>query len=370
MQLISIQILRALAAIVVAIGHAQSFVGTRAESSGQTFGWSYALPWAAGVDLFFVISGFIMVYASDRLFARPGGARSFMWRRVTRIVPLYWGVMLFLFCKEALQHKPAQDAATLLTSIFFIPWDAHNTGQPRPYYELGWTLNYEMYFYAVFALFMGFARERAVALTTIALSVMVALGAMFQFSNPVLLVWTQPIVFEFAFGMGLALLTLRGVTLPDRARYALMALAAAAFSIDFLHSSTHPFTWITPNDFSRLVAWGVPAALLLASVTLAKRSVAAPGPLARAGAAVGDASYALYLWHPIIIATLAYAWFFIGLDRWAPPAVAVAMSVLTSIATALVIYRRAERPLTRYLQAKRPGSRGEATPRVAARPSL
>src|SRR4051794_6211137 len=82
MQIVAIQILRAIAAISVSIRHAQAFIGIPMERQGQCFGWSFLLPWGAGVDLFFVISGFSMVYSSDRLFAAPGGAKIFAWAKI------------------------------------------------------------------------------------------------------------------------------------------------------------------------------------------------------------------------------------------------------------------------------------------------
>src|SRR5947209_12231521 len=144
MQLVSVQILRAIAALSVAIGHAQAFIAIPMDKQGQAFGWNFLLPWGAGVDLFFVISGFIMVYSSEKLFAAPGGGGTFGWRRLTRVVPLYWCAMLLLLAKSALQQKPLPDAASVVTSFLFIPWVAQGGEIPRPFYELGWTLNYEM----------------------------------------------------------------------------------------------------------------------------------------------------------------------------------------------------------------------------------
>ena len=84
--LLPIQVLRALAALAVMIGHFQGYTATAA-----THYWlSYSNVAAAGVDLFFVISGFIMVYTSAPLFAAPGGPQQFLVRRAIRIVPLYW----------------------------------------------------------------------------------------------------------------------------------------------------------------------------------------------------------------------------------------------------------------------------------------
>ena len=298
MRIASVQILRAIAALSVAVGHAQYFIGAAMEKQGQAFGWSFLLPWGAGVDLFFVISGFIMVYSSERLFTAPSGASTFVRRRLTRIVPLYWAAMVLVLVKMAAMHKPLPDLASIGASFLFIPWDTYGTGAPRPFYELGWTLNYEMFFYAVFALFLGFRREITVSLAAVSLGVLVMVGMALPSSNAQLLVWTQPIVLEFAFGMGLALLARNGFVLSARLRYALIALGAAAFFHDILDSASQPHAWLTPNDFLRVAGWGVPAAMILAACVLKDKERLADNRLARAGALLGDSSYALYLSHP------------------------------------------------------------------------
>ena len=353
MQIVSVQILRALAALAVAVGHAQAFIGIPLAKLGRDDGGSHLLPWNAGVDLFFVISGFIMVYASERFFGAAGAGRVFLWRRIARITPLYWAALCVLLARNAFGHRPQPDLIDIVTSFLFIPWDSQHTGFPRPFYELGWTLNYEMFFYAVFALFLDLPRLRAVAATTVTLAMLVALGALFKFSNPMLYVWTQPIVFEFAFGMGLALLARHGVVLPTTGRYALAAAAVALLLIDFLDSPHHPRDWVTPNDFARVFAWGVPVAMLLAAAVLRPRQARASGVVLRAGATLGDASYALYLSHPMVLAAFAAAWFRFGADQVLPPRAGVAIGVALSIAVALVVYRRFERPVTEFLQAKR-----------------
>jgi len=353
MQIVAIQILRAVAALSVAIGHGQHFIEAPMEKLGEVFPWSYLLPWGAGVDLFFVISGFIMVHSSEKLFEKPGGARVFMWRRLSRIVPLYWAAMALSVARNYVQHKPPEpDTLSVLTSIFFIPWDTRGTGVPRPLYELGWTLNYEMFFYAVFALAIGFAREKAVALVAGALSALIVLGLCFPQSNPQLFVWTQPITLEFAFGMGLALLARRGVALAPAWRAGLMLTGAALFVYDALDTRAQSHVWLAPNDLLRVVGWGVPAAMLMSGAVLG------PSPLrdnwaTRAGAALGDASYALYLFHPAVMVALSGGWFWLGLDKQLSPWLAVWSAVALSSIVALYLHRWFEKPMTEYLQMKR-----------------
>jgi exopolysaccharide production protein ExoZ len=363
-QLVSIQLLRALAALAVAVGHGQAFIGAPMEKRGEAFAWCHLLPWNAGVDLFFVISGFIMVYSSEKLFAAPGGARLFIERRLARIVPLYWLALAFLLAKTAAQHKLLPDAATALASFLFLPWPAVGGGTPRPFYELGWTLNYEMFFYALFALAIGFRRDIAVALVAAALLGLTLCGLFAPQDSPQLFFWTQAITLEFAFGMGIALLARRGVALGAPARIALYAIGGAALLLDFLNSAAHGHDWETPNNLARALAWGLPAMLIVAAAALAPPAQRAQGWIARTGGALGDASYALYLFHPIVMSAVAAGWFALRLDARAPAWLAVALSLLLSALVALAIHRFLERPLTQRLQ-KRLGGAKAATIRLA-----
>ena len=106
MQIVAIQILRAIAAISVSIGHAQAFIAIPMERQGQVFGWSFLLPWAPASISSSSFPVSIMVYPSNRLFAKPGGAKIFAWRRLSRIVPLYWCAMALLLVKMPVLHKP------------------------------------------------------------------------------------------------------------------------------------------------------------------------------------------------------------------------------------------------------------------------
>ena len=82
--------MRALAALMVVFSHAEGDAQVQALRLGDAFPRDTSLPWVAGVDLFFVTSGFIMVHASRDLFGAPGAARAFLTRRLVRIAPLYW----------------------------------------------------------------------------------------------------------------------------------------------------------------------------------------------------------------------------------------------------------------------------------------
>jgi exopolysaccharide production protein ExoZ len=105
-----------------------------------------------GVDIFFVISGFIMVYTTQ---SHHVGPFSFFVNRVVRIVPIYWLLTLAVFTLAVIApHLLGATRAApseLLKSLLFIPF-AKSNGAVQPILFLGWTLNYEMFFYMLFAL--------------------------------------------------------------------------------------------------------------------------------------------------------------------------------------------------------------------------
>src|SRR6185295_2076908 len=162
---------------------------------------------AAGVDLFFVISGFIMVYASDELFARARAPSFFLTRRLARIVPLYWAATAAaLVCLVVFRYANALDQLTwqtLVASLLFVPWPRPD-GMMLPVHMLGWTLNYEMFFYVVFAVALTLTRRNAVVAVTALFLVLVIAGRLFALPQP-LAFWCDPVILEFCFGMMIAL---------------------------------------------------------------------------------------------------------------------------------------------------------------------
>lgn len=341
----SVQILRALAASVVVAGHVIAASARFCAENGCHFQrWPIAT--GAGVDLFFVISGFIMVVASGRMFGARTGARDFMVRRLIRIVPLYWAVTTFSLLLTFIGGRHALPPLNaVLASYFFIPYDTtgRNDGFVFPIVDLGWTLNYEMMFYALFAIFISQCRGRCIILVTAALGAIIALGAAAEPTQAALRFWTQSISIEFVAGMWIAHLYLNGkLSLPTPVR-ALLAIGAiiflAANPLTALHAPT------TPNDFDRVLGWGAPAALLLVS------AVAGPFPwrgwLERCFVLIGDASYSLYLTHPfwILLLTRSLNSLQLELSVW----IFAGLAFLGSIAVAVVVHLVFERPVTALL---------------------
>jgi exopolysaccharide production protein ExoZ len=282
-EFVSIQYLRGLAASMVVLYHIFGFEG---------FGLPTWQMGGAGVDIFFVISGFIMWTTSQNL-----GPRNFLGRRLVRLVPLYWLFTLLMVAGAAFLGGRSVDKhgigfSSTLLSLFFIPFHINfdPTQAIMPVLPQGWTLTYEMIFYLSFALalLLPARRTRAVFLT-VWFGMLCTLGFLESPGEPILRAITNPIMIEFLMGIGVAAIAHR---LPSHLRAAIAVFIGA-----FLLLSASGHQWF--NHPARSIVIGVPAAMLvLAAVALETTLRRWPLPLLRA---IGDASYALYLCHSFVL---------------------------------------------------------------------
>jgi peptidoglycan/LPS O-acetylase OafA/YrhL len=351
-----VQALRFAAAAMVLMSHLQHEVPSVAGLARD--GWE---PWrpvffAGGVDIFFVISGFIMYTIAAADFGRPGGAREFLVRRLLRIVPPYWLFTTAMLVATAAfaSHvaHPQLSPVHVLASYFFIP-AANAYGKMFPLLILGWTINFEMLFYAVFTLGLLVPRRVGLAVIGGAIALLGLAGLAFVPPGPFAF-WCNPIVFEFLMGIAIAWARLRGVAWPPAAAIAAL-LAGVVLMVLAMRSGLADHAWL-----ARPLWMGVPAALFCAAAALV-REQAAPGPGLRALAFGGDASFALYLSHPFTLAVVAALWRFTGI---AQPTVYIVVAAAASIATAAALYAGLERPLMKRLNGWARGAFARPAPGV------
>ena len=319
--LLSIQYLRAVAVLGVIAFHAFQW-RTGAFNVGRS-----------GVDLFFVISGVIMWRVTGVGETRPG---AFLWRRLTRVAPLYWVVTLALAAVAALwpAFLPNVHPGTrhLLLSLAFIP-HLDPTGLPFPLLPPGWTLNYEAIFYLVFAAALFAPRRRQAWIVCAALFLIVAAGLILD--DPVYILGANPLMWEFAAGIAVANFADMGALPGRRGGWALVAVGVAGLAIPAMLGMF--------SELGRPFIWGVPAALIVAGAL----SVEEAGGVWKSATVtlLGDASYAVYLVHlpaqALVAHTLgtANAWLFI------PAAFAA------SIGMGLACHRWIETPLIAWARA-------------------
>jgi peptidoglycan/LPS O-acetylase OafA/YrhL len=334
----SVQALRAAAALSIAVLHVLNEAAAL-DPSGLMASWHAALPWAAGVDLFFVISGFVMVYASGDLFGRRSGPGQFIAKRLIRIVPLYWAATtLFLIVAAAAPAAVSEGAGSITDvamSYAFLP-ARRPGGSIQPVYSLGWTLNYEMFFYAVFAMWIWQPRRRAVALISLLLGAAIAVHGLVPEQATALVFWTNPIVAEFLFGMAIAAATSADFTLPAPARIGLVAGGLAVLITGYVCgiSGSEPITA------------GLPMAMIVAGAVLGKQ-VRVPRTLLL----LGDASYALYLVHPFAMRPAGLLWQRLHLSGPIAAAGYAGAALLLAIAGAICVHLWFERPVSAGLRA-------------------
>jgi exopolysaccharide production protein ExoZ len=291
----------------------------------------------AGVDVFFVISGFLMVEISrDR---RPA-PWTFMAQRCARIVPFYWlmTVCVFLIALAVPHALAATTAATadLIRSLLFIPFRKPN-GLIQPTLFVGWSLNYEMFFYVCFALGLGVRRAaRGYALTAALLLGLIALGALVPDGGPIFSFYTSPLSLEFLAGMAIAVLC------PWRRRPLTRTLAMSFAGVAFAAASAVLLLPLLASG-PMLLLCGGPAVLLVGAAVRLERA----GWRVRTPALVrlGDASFALYLTHPFAIEAVR-----VVADRFDPLGIAwpvtAPMAVVLALALAIASHRLVERPLS------------------------
>ncbi len=337
----AIQLLRAIAAFTVAAGHI-AFAFADHIGGGLGIGRDDAGLGQVAVMLFFIVSGMVMVIAAAGDFGRPRRTGRFWRRRAIRIMPPYWLASLLLAAIFlTLQPRPI-DLAQFARSLLLVPfWPDDGTLRPVPFLWVGWTLFYEMAFYAVFGLFLGLPRARAIAATAAVLAALVLAGSVVPPESAVVFALTRPVLVMFVAGMALGLWRSGGGQAPWWLR--LLALAGVAPALALIPAP--PPTGAMGFDY---LAWCGTPALLIAFAVLA-------GPLrlpaARLVIALGDMSYALYLLH-VPMAWL-WLWLWPRVPGFDPGAWDFLVSALAAtLAASWLFHTRIERPLTAILNSR------------------
>ncbi|WP_158630097.1 acyltransferase [Cohnella sp. AR92] len=281
-----IQYLRAFAVVLVLLFHATITLNERInyEYASGIFGFGYM-----GVDLFFVISGFIICYIHYSDFGERRRLRSYYVRRMTRIYPVYWIVLVpviaFNFLVPSYGDGFERELPEILQSWFLIP-QSH-----QPILRVAWTLWHELFFYFLFGLLFIWNRNLKLLIGTIAVWGILSSGSMFIHDHGVWL-WSEyvfsPHNLEFLGGCGIAVLLRRNKLSPRMAYWALgigIVLLSGAWTNEYwLHVS-----------IPRVIAWGIPSFFLVISVCAwpDNAKVSKNGLFAY----LGDASYSIYLIH-------------------------------------------------------------------------
>ena len=288
-----------------------------------------AMVGAAGVDLFFVISGFIISVVAPR--TPRSNADRFLLARFWRVAPLYWLVTIVLFLtliiEPGLSRSSSADWGQLVHSLLFIPEESARPPFPIPVPILivGWTLNYEMFFYAVVAVSIGLFGRRGPSMAALLLVAFVALGLAIGPENGHLRFYSDPILLEFAMGVLCHYVYVRtDRTAHTRLGFALLLVGIAILALQFE----------APEDELRALRWGVPSSMMLLGGLYSVRY------RNEALKRIGDWSYAIYLTHFPLVSLMAR----LGTDDVPGWAYYVGTTALV-LFVGWVVHRAVERPL-------------------------
>ena len=317
--LLSIQYLRALAALSVVAYHACQWAKIPFDIG------------SAGVDVFFVISGFIMWRTTSGAQARPV---AFLRKRAIRIVPLYWIVTIGLVVSALAFPDRFRDVQPtpwhVFASLAFIQ-HLNPIGAPFPVVPVGWTLNYEAVFYLLFAGALLIPLRRRAMVLTLALACLTFAGFIYP---PAYIMLLNPLLLEFAAGLWLARFMEEGMTPGHHAGWGLFVGGLAAFA--GMHLSG--VEW----DLWRPLFWGLPAFMMVAGLAAVEQDTGLPDiPLLRS---LGDASYAIYLVH-----TLAMGAFAVHSGLWDTPLFAP-LAFVVGVSSGWLVWRLVEVPVLAMLR--------------------
>jgi exopolysaccharide production protein ExoZ len=339
--LATIQALRAIAALMVVAYHALEEWGKRAGTPEPASAiW---INGGAGVDIFFVVSGLVMVISARRLASRPESWRIFVHRRIWRIVPLYWllttAKIAAVLALPALVARTRLDLPYVIQSYLFLPArDA--MGQDAPVLPVGWTLSYEMLFYGLIAAAL-FLRTSIFRVTFPALALL-SVAALFQTPAwPPIGDFANPIVLEFLFGAFIGECLARGVSVAPSVAAALLPLALVTI-----------FCVPMGSGILRPISWGLPAAAIIASAVALEQRLYPVLP--RTLLALGDASYSIYLVHGFVVPAVVLVALHSGLPTMAARPIALLGCFVASAVAGLATYALLERPIMHWNRSRKP----------------
>lgn len=270
----SIQALRGIAALFVVLEH------IRFLNCG-----------AFGVDIFFIISGFMIMFSTHR------GSKHFLTKRIIRIVPLYYlmtlGTFLLLLLLPAMFEQTKANPVFLAKSLTFIPFDIGGNVL-QPLLRIGWTVNCEVFFYLLFFISMKISHKYRGLLCSILLGAPVLAAQLTASDFAPLSFYGNPVMLEFVLGIASYYICMSiynvyyGGKLPKVIGYMAPLVAIVLLTILALTKKQ-----INVLGFYRLPLWGLPAMLIVLCFFVAGLFIKAPRPLV----ALGNISFSLYLLH-------------------------------------------------------------------------
>lgn len=339
----TIQFLRFVAAGMVLLAHVSFFVHHRVDQAVPVVSVL-----AQGVALFFVISGFIMTVTANPNVGQPGFVRYFVLSRLIRIVPLYWAINAaklvgFILVPSLIAANPT--VSNVLFSLLFLP--AKNAdGKIEAFYGVGWSLNFEMAFYALFAFALLVGRRPTGPVIAFLLTATVL--SFFKTDDwPTAAYLLRPGLLNFVWGILIGEWYLSGRKLPVTVSLGLIAVGTAVL-------------FVSAPGLETIVATSLHMGMIVLGFVALEDRIGHTIP--KLLTFLGDASYSLYLTHPMlgVLAVVVLH----RLAPWIPSSALFFIVVVLCLLFSTASFVWFERPVTRWLRKRlvNPGRLGRANP--------
>jgi peptidoglycan/LPS O-acetylase OafA/YrhL len=294
-----------------------------------------------GVDLFFVISGFVMVTVTRGKFQNTRQAFTFLYHRISRIYPLYWLysllVLVVLLVQPTLVNSSQGGHINISASFLLLPQ------QHLPLLMVGWTLVHEVYFYLVFFLLLFLPEKYLVA----GLGLWTVVILLFQTqtgptASPLLNLTAHPLTLEFIGGCLLARHTGRKKSTLPAVFFTATALCVTAAAV-LCFAFAGPAAGFTDSTARlRILYMGLPALIIVYCMVRAEQQHAfLPGPLCT----IGDISYSIYLSHVLTLNLIGRIWAAFALDSTVDNWLVLPVMPAAVIGVGAVSYTIIERPM-------------------------
>jgi exopolysaccharide production protein ExoZ len=362
----SLQVGRAAAVLSVVVFH---LTGLSVEYQRGCFYSPWTQVLRAGVDVFFVISGVVMVITTYQRFEQPAAAKRFLIHRVSRIYPPYLCLTAILFVLWFLKPGAVNRSSgvDLFSSFTLWPSTTH-----LPLDPVGWTLSFEMMFYLVFLCMIVYLKKRQLPRTLVLWSIVALTGCVaiqLDSSGTLLSVFPSaaflftPYVLEFVAGCFIGLAFLK---FPFVAGRSSVLISVAIFALEARVFQAANFDGSNQMNL-RVLLFALPAALLVYGLLAWGRKRGGSLPVPRWLIRCGDMSYSIYLVHlPVMHFAYRYLWGLFN-GTGARPLFLVATTG-TAIAASVLFYKLVERPFSLWARIKLE-EMFKVPPQTAAAPS-
>jgi len=335
-----LQVYRGLAAVLVVMFHVTN---ESAESFNQVAFFNLFKAGWSGIDYFFVLSGFIMVYVHRSAIGKKDQLKSFLVKRAVRIYPIYWIITLTVLCFflviPGFANNQDLNFGNVILSLLLIPQN------DKPILDVGWTLTYEIYFYLLFSIAIWLKPKHSrVLISGWLLVTILHYRKIVKFPQYLFFLKTVfgDMNLEFVLGCLAAYIVIKYNNKIGKYRWILFGIANLGYVILVMLTAWRNI------ESDRVTTFGVLAALLIIAATSIdlKDSPKIPALLIF----LGDASYSIFLTHSPVISASTKILEKANLGKYYDGFFAPALLAVFAVVFGCIFYSLIEKPLTVFLR--------------------